>query len=140
MRRAGMTRIFVVHQTFLVFALLLLLAPLAPRAQTTGITTEYLMTLYAPLEAAQAIDSSLYVYNIRPGGWVKGPRIKGTVLAPGGDWFRVLPSGASRLDVRLTIKTDDGALIYMTYNGIFNDTKEAEDRAAKGEVLTSKDL
>lgn len=135
-----MTRIFVVHQTFLVFALLLLLAPLAPRAQTTGITTEYLMTLYAPLEAAQAIDSSLYVYNIRPGGWVKGPRIKGTVLAPGGDWFRVLPSGASRLDVRLTIKTDDGALIYMTYNGIFNDTKEAEDRAAKGEVLTSKDL
>jgi hypothetical protein len=109
-------------------------------AQTTRISTEYLMTLYAPLEAAQEIDSSLYVYNVRPGGWVKGPRINGTLLAPGGDWFRVLPSGASRLDVRATIKTDDGALIYITYNGIFKDSEETESRASKGEVLTAKDL
>ncbi len=73
-------------------------------------------------------------------GWVKGPRNKGTILAPGGDWFRVLPSVASRLDVRLTIKNDDDALICMSHNGIFSDIKEAEDRAARGEVLTSKDL
>jgi Protein of unknown function (DUF3237) len=117
-----------------------LLFPSTMYAQTTNISTEYLMTLYAPLEAAQEIDSSLYVYNVRPGGWVKGPRINGTLLAPGGDWFRVLPSGASRLDVRATIKTDDGALIYITYNGIFMDSKETEARASKGEVLTAKDL
>ncbi len=109
-------------------------------AQTTKISTEYLMTLYAPLDAAQEIDSSLYVYNVRPGGWVKGPRINGTLLAPSGDWSRVLPSGASRLDVRATIKTDDGALIYISYNGIFKDSEETEARANKGEVLTSKDV
>jgi len=63
-----------------------LLFPSMMNAQTTKISTEYLMTLYAPLEAAQEIDSSLYVYNVRPGGWVKGPRINGTLLAPGGDW------------------------------------------------------
>jgi hypothetical protein len=34
---------------------------------------DYLMTLYAPLEAGQDIDSSLEVSNVRPGGWVKGP-------------------------------------------------------------------
>jgi len=50
-----------------------------------------------------------------------------------------MPSGVSRLDVRATIKTDDGALIYMTYNGIIKDTKESEARANKGEVLTSND-
>ena len=116
------------------------LAPIIASAQTTSISTEYLMTLYAPLEPAQSIDSSLYVYNVRPGGWVKGPRINGTLIAPGGDWFRVLPSGASRLDVRATIKTDDGALIYITYNGIFKDSEETEARASKGEVLTSKDI
>jgi len=118
----------------------LLLVPWTSGAQTTKISTEYLMTLYAPLEANQAIDSSLYIYNVRPGGWVKGPRISGMLLAPGGDWFRVLPSGASRLDVRATIKTDDGALIYLSYNGIFKDSKETEERAEKGEVLTSRDL
>ena len=117
-----------------------LLFPSMMNAQTTKISTEYLMTLYAPLEAAQEIDSSLYVYNVRPGGWVKGPRINGTLLAPGGDWFRVLPSGASRLDVRATIKTDDGALIYIAYNGIFKDSEETEARASKGETLTSKDM
>jgi hypothetical protein len=123
-----------------VYVVSTLLFPSMMNAQTTKISTEYLMTLYAPLEAAQEIDSSLYVYNVRPGGWVKGPRINGTLLAPGGDWFRVLPSGASRLDVRATIKTDDGALIYIAYNGIFKDSEETEARASKGETLTSKDI
>jgi len=117
-----------------------LLLPATSDAQTTRVTTEYLMTLYAPLEAGQEIDSSLEVNNVRPGGWVKGPRINGTLLAPAGDWSRTLPSGVSRLDVRATIKTDDGALIYISYNGIFKDSEETEARAAKGEVLTSKDL
>jgi len=31
------------------------------------------MTLYALLEAGQAVDSTLLIYNVRPGGWVKGP-------------------------------------------------------------------
>jgi Protein of unknown function (DUF3237) len=109
-------------------------------AQTTQISTEYVMTLYAPLEAGQAVDPTLYIYNVGPGGWIKGPKIEGTIVAPSGDWFRILPSGVSRLDVRLTIKTNDGALISLTYNGIFRDTKEVEARAEKGEVLTSKDL
>jgi Protein of unknown function (DUF3237) len=111
----------------------------ALHAQTTKISTEYLMTIYAPLDPVQSVDSALYIFNVRPGGWVKGPKINGTVVAPSGDWLRVMPSGVSRLDVRLTVKTDDGALIYMSYNGIIKDTKESEARANKGEVLTSND-
>lgn len=118
----------------------LLLSPWPLHAQTTQISTEYLMTIYAPLEPGQEVDPTLYIYNVGPGGWVKGPKINGTLVAPSGDWFRVMPSGVSRLDVRATIKTDDGALIYLTYNGIFKDSKETEQRANKGEVLTSKDL
>jgi len=44
------------------------------------------------------------------------------------------------LDVRATIKTDDGALIYISYNGIYRGSEEADARASKGEVLTSKDI
>ena len=109
-------------------------------AQTTTISTEYLMTLYAPLDAGQEIDSSLGINNVRSGGWVKGPRINGKLVAPGGDWARALPSGASRLDVRATIKTDDGALIFISYNGVYKSSEETEARAAKGVVLTSKDV
>jgi hypothetical protein len=36
-----------------------------------------------------------------------------------------MPSGSLRLDVRLTIETDDGALIYMTYGGVVVGSKEA---------------
>jgi len=118
----------------------LLFFPRALEAQTTKISMEYLMTLYAPFDAGQAVDSTLYVINARPGGWVKGPKIKGAIVAPSGDWFRVMPSGVSRLDVRTTIKTEDGALIYMSYNGVFKDTKESQDRANKGEVLASHDF
>jgi Protein of unknown function (DUF3237) len=127
-------------QILYTYAISALLLPSISVAQTTTVSTEYLMTLYAPLEIGQEIDSSLDVNNVRPGRWVKGPRIKGTLLAPAGDWSRALPSGAWRLDVRATIRTDDGALIYLSYNGIFKSSAESEARATKGAVLTSKDM
>jgi len=34
------------------------------------------------------------------------------------DWITNRADGSYRLDVRLTLKTDDGALILVTYNGI----------------------
>ena len=50
-----------------------------------------------------------------------------------------MPDGNLRQDVRLTIKTDDGALIYLAYNGIISRSKEVAKRDASGEVLTSAD-
>jgi hypothetical protein len=39
------------------------------------------------------------------------------VLAGGGDWALFRSDGAMTLDVRLTLRTDDDALIHMTYGG-----------------------
>ena len=108
-------------------------------AQTAVISTEYLMTLYAPLDPPQQVDSSLVIRNVRAGGWVKGSKISGALIPPAADWLRVMPGGNLRLDVRATIRTDDGALIFITYNGIISRSKEASERLAKGETLTSKD-
>lgn len=51
------------------------------------------------------------------GGSFEGPRLRGEVLAGGGDWALFRPDGAMMLDVRLTLRTHDGALVYMTYGG-----------------------
>jgi hypothetical protein len=52
------------------------------------------------------------------GGRFEGPRVKASLQTPAGDWITNRPDGSYRLDVRLTLKTDDGALILVTYNGI----------------------
>jgi len=51
------------------------------------------------------------------GGSFEGPKLRGAVLAGGGDWALFRPEGTMMLDVRLTLRTDDGALIHMTYGG-----------------------
>ena len=52
------------------------------------------------------------------GGRFEGPRLKASVQTPAGDWITNRADGSYRLDVRLTLKTDDGAVILVTYNGI----------------------
>jgi Protein of unknown function (DUF3237) len=46
-------------------------------------------------------------------GVVEGPNLSAKLLPGGGDWLVVHPDGASELDVRGTIQTDDGHLIYV---------------------------
>ncbi len=109
-------------------------------AQTTKLEPEYLMTYVAYLDAPQVIDDSLFIFNAKPGGWAKGPKISGTFVSPSGDWLQVLPSGALRLDVRATLKTDDGAYIYISYNGVIQHSTESSERLNNGHVLTTADI
>jgi Protein of unknown function (DUF3237) len=51
------------------------------------------------------------------GGSFDGPRLRGDVLAGGGDWALFRPDGTMTLDVRLTLRTHDAALVHMTYGG-----------------------
>lgn len=120
--------------------LLLCGATISAFAQTAQVKTEYLMTYLAPLDAPIAVDGQLQVFNVKPGGWVKGPKIKGTLVSPGGDWLRAMASGVFRLDVRAAFRTDDGADIYVSYNGIIQHSKESAERLMKGEVLTDRDI
>jgi hypothetical protein len=51
------------------------------------------------------------------GGSFVGPRLRGEVLDGGGDWALFRLDGAMTLDVRLALRTDDDALVHMTYGG-----------------------
>lgn len=53
------------------------------------------------------------------GGTFEGPKLKGTVVEhSGGDWVTMRADGTFKLDVRITLQTDDGALIYTAYQGV----------------------
>jgi len=52
------------------------------------------------------------------GGTFQGPKLKGVVMSPGGDWIVRRPDGSSVLDVRVVFVTDDGESIYVSWRGI----------------------
>ena len=52
------------------------------------------------------------------GGTFAGHGLKGTTVAPGGDWIVQRPDGSRVLDVRILLQTDDGQKIYMSWRGI----------------------
>ena len=66
------------------------------------------------------------------GGTFEGPRMKGEVLPGGGNWSmggRLDDNtNSGTFDARVILKTDDGALIYMTYTGR---TRVPDDVASK---------
>ena len=71
-------------------------------------------------------------------GSFEGPKLRGVVI--GGIDQKIFRSdGAMNPNVRLVLKTDDEALIYMSYTGIRHGSKEVMERIASGkEVDTSE--
>lgn len=69
------------------------------------------------------------------GGRFEGPRLKGEILNGGSDAIWVEPSGRTRLDVRLPLRTADGAVIYVQYRGIRNGPAAVLRRLAAGEAV-----
>ena len=69
------------------------------------------------------------------GGTFDGPVLRGRVLPGGGDWLIERSDGSRRLDVRITLETDDRHLIYATYGGLFCGPPEVMERLAKGSTV-----
>jgi hypothetical protein len=68
-------------------------------------------------------DGTLSIFPII-GGSFDGDRLRGKVLAGGGDWVTANADGILELDGRATLETDDGALIYMTFTGVRDDAQK----------------
>jgi hypothetical protein len=73
------------------------------------------------------------------GGSFEGARLKGTVLKGGTDWLLGRADGALQLDVRLTLKTDDGHIIAMSYRGYRHGPAVVIDRLNRGERVDPAD-
>jgi hypothetical protein len=68
------------------------------------------------------------------GGSFEGERLSGVVLEGGSDW-QFVRSDAVTLDVRLVLKTQDGSLITMTYQGFRHGPPSVLARIDKGEPV-----
>ena len=85
-----------------------------------------LMTMHADLKDPVSVGSGpqgdRVIYDVT-GGTFEGEKVKGTLLASGGDWITIDSDGVGHLDVRATFLTDDGANIYVQYYGalVFNE-------------------
>lgn len=74
------------------------------------------------------------------GGEFRGQRIRGSVLpVAGSDLLLARPDGSSQQDVRMLLRTDDGALILMTYRGVRHASAEVNDRIARGEQVAASE-
>ena len=99
---------------------------------------EYLMQLSAELTDGQFLaDTPLGTRRFMyfKGGSFSGPRLKGEVLPGGGDWVLLRRDGVAELDIRLTLRTVDGQLIYMRCDGIFDIAPEVRQRVMQGEEV-----
>jgi hypothetical protein len=74
------------------------------------------------------------------GGDFEGTRLRGTVMPhAGSDWLIARADGSFQQDARLTLLTDDGALIGMSYRGVRHSTPEVAARLVRGEPVAPAD-
>jgi hypothetical protein len=68
-------------------------------------------------------------------GTFEGPRLRGKVLPGGSDWTLLRSDGVLELDLRLTLETDDGALIHMTSFGLRHGPPDVIAALGRGETV-----
>jgi len=68
------------------------------------------------------------------GGTFSGPELNGR-LVPGvsADWQIILPDGTALADIRYTLQTDDGALLYVQARGVRHGKPDVLERLARGD-------
>jgi len=66
-------------------------------------------------------------------GQFEGPRLRGKVLPGGGDWTLLRADGVLELDLRVTLETDDGALVDLRSFGLRHGPPEVIAALGRGE-------
>ena len=71
------------------------------------------------------------------GGSFSGPLLHGHVLPGGADWVLMGSDGSMDIDVRTTLQTNDGPLIYLQYKGRFLAAAKAKKKLSNGLSLSA---
>jgi hypothetical protein len=88
----------------------------------------------APMEVGDIPAGRRRVIEIL-GGTVEGPLVKGVVLPGGADWQIIRNDGVAFLDARYMLKTEDGALIYVSNTGLRHGPPEVMKKLIAGEPV-----
>ena len=113
----------------------------------TGLLPDPSLTLLYRLEAVlgEPLDLGETAQGHRrivplAGGTFTGPEINGKLL-PGAsaDWQLVLADGTALGDIRYTLQTDDGDLLYVQSRGVRHGTPEVLARLGRGEEVDASE-
>lgn len=97
----------------------------------------YNITLNPQFEVIGPTPDGLRINVYVTGGEARGPRLNGKLRAAGGDWFIIRPDGVALTNVRTTLETDDGALIYVVQKGISDLGAGAYEKTLRGEPIAA---
>ena len=90
-------------------------------------------TVGEPLELGEIAEGRRRIVPLT-GGTFTGPELNGSLLAgSSADWQLVLPDGTALGDIRYTLQTDDGDLLYVQSRGVRHGSPEVLARLARGE-------
>ena len=112
--------------------------PAAANGRQTAMNSRPLMTVRitaAPPQKLGTVPHGMRIIVPVTGGDFEGPRLRGKILPGGGDWLLLRSDGVLELDLRITLETDDQALIYMTFQGLRHGPPDAIAALGRGEVV-----
>jgi muconolactone delta-isomerase len=92
-------------------------------------------TLGQPLDLGDTAQGRRRIVPLT-GGSFTGPRISGRLLPDtSADWQTLLPDGTALGDIRYTLETDRGDLLYVQSRGVRHGSAEVLGRLARGEEV-----
>ncbi|HXW35870.1 MAG TPA: muconolactone Delta-isomerase family protein [Acidimicrobiales bacterium] len=96
-------------------------------------------TLGEPLDLGDTAQGRLRIVP-QTGGTFTGSEINGQ-LVPGAsaDWQTILPDGTTLADMRYTLRTNEGALLYVQSRGVRHGSKEVLARLGRGEAVDASE-
>ena len=96
-------------------------------------------TLDEPLDVGAVAQGHRRIVR-QTGGTFTGPQINGKLL-PGAsaDWQILLPDGTALADIRYTLETDGGELLYVQSRGVRHGRPEVLARIARGEPVDASE-
>ncbi len=89
------------------------------------------VTVDPPLELGDIGKGGRRIIPIT-GGEFSGPQLRGMVLPGGADWQILRSDGVAELEARYTLRTDDGALIYVRNHALRHGPPEVIAALAAG--------
>jgi len=96
-------------------------------------------TLAEPLDLGEVVQGHRRIAPLS-GGTFAGPEISGKLL-PGAsaDWQILLPDGTALGDIRYTLQTDAGALLYVRSRSVRHGSAEVLARLGRGEDVDASE-
>lgn len=102
------------------------------------IKTTHLLTLKLAVSGMQPIGATPggnRRIGLVAGGSFEGAKLRGVVLPGGADWIIGRPDGATTLDVRIVLRTDDEATIGLTYRGMRHGPAAVMEKVNSGQFV-----